>query len=134
MRFYNFFIFFISLAIFEIANSNDPYDNNLDGKRLICISNSDSIEDWGVMFLSDRKVVLFSLDKFLYEIYKYQRTYRTDLRNINIFKGNDIEFVISRQSLRFGNKKCTKTTTDPRIILERRIIDIKNIKTKSNKI
>ncbi|MFL2678791.1 MAG: hypothetical protein ACJ0GH_00220 [Alphaproteobacteria bacterium] len=120
--------------MFEIVNSNDPYDNNLDGKRLICISNSDSIEDWGVRFLSDRKVVLFSLDKFLYEIYKYQRTYRTDLRNINIFKGNDIEFVISRQSLRFGNKQCTKTSTDPRIILEKRIIDIKNKKTKFNKI
>ena len=44
--------------MFEIVNSNDPYDNNLDGKRLICISNSDSIEDWGVRFLSDRKVVI----------------------------------------------------------------------------
>ena len=50
-----------------------------------------SIDDWGIKFLQDKKVLLYSLDKFIYEIYQYSRTYRTDLRYIMILKGIDVE-------------------------------------------
>ena len=72
------------------------------------------------------------MNKLLYEIYKYNRTYRTDLRNIKIFNNKDIEFVINRSSLKFRNKKCSLTTIEPRILLQRRIEEIKAIKTKEN--
>ena len=44
------------------------------------------------------------MNKLLYEIYRYERTYRTDLRNIKIFNNKDIEFVINRSTLKFRNK------------------------------
>ena len=81
------FIFLI--LSFILLNKNilatDPYDNDLRGKRLICFADSDSIDDWGVKFLENKGIILYSLDKFIYEIFQYSRTYRTDLRNIMIF-------------------------------------------------
>lgn len=127
------FFFLIFFLIFSTnLFSNDPYDNDLKGKKLICFVKSESIEDWGIKFLEDNKVVLYSMNKLLYEIYKYNRTYRTDLRNIKIFNNKDIEFVINRSSLKFRNKKCSLTEIEPRILLQRRIEDIKEKKTKEN--
>ena len=74
------------------------------------------------------------LDKFIYEIFQYSRTYRTDLRNIMIFKGSDIEYTVNRKSLKFGNKECQVTDLEPKILLENRIEQLKNKKTKANKI
>lgn len=128
------FLFLFTLLLMFSTNiySNDPYDNDLKGKKLICLVKSESIEDWGIKFLEDNKVTLYSMNKLLYEIYKYNRTYRTDLRNIKIFNNKDIEFVINRSSLKFRNKKCSLTKIEPRILLQRRIEEIKAIKTKEN--
>ena len=130
------FIFLLSFLILRFENimANDPYDNELSGKNLIWYTNSDSIDDWGLKFLADREVILYSLDKFIYEIFQYKRTYRTNLRKIMIFKGNDIEFNINRKTLRFGNKNCKLDKNDPKILLEKRIQELKDEKTKSNKI
>ena len=130
------FIFLLSFLILRFENimANDPYDNDLSGKNLICYTNSDSIDDWGLKFLADREVMLYSLDKFIYEIFQYKRTYRTNLRKIMIFKGNDIEFNINRKTLRFGNKNCKLDKNDPLLLLEKRIQELKEEKTKSNKI
>ena len=122
--------------IFAYKNTlaTDPYDNDLRGRHLICFADSDSIDDWGVKFLENKGVILYSLDKFIYEIFQYKRSYRTDLRNILIFKGSDIEFSINRKSLKFGNKECQVTDLEPKIMLEKRIEQLKNKKTKANKI
>ena len=129
-------IFSIVALIFSYKNilATDPYDNDLRGKRLICFADSDSIDDWGAKFLENKRIILYSLDKFIYEIFQYSRTYRTDLRNIMIFKGSDIEFTINRKSLKFGNKECQVTDLEPKILLEKRIEQLKSKKTKSNKI
>ena len=124
------FYFFFSSNVF----SNDPYDNDLAGKKLICFVKSESIEDWGIKFLPDKQVILYSMNKLLYEIYKYKRTYRTDLRNIKIINNKDIEFVINRSTLKFRNKKCALAEIEPFILLQRRIDEIKQEKTKKNKI
>ena len=124
------FYFFFSSNVL----SNDPYDNDLAGKKLICFVKSESIEDWGMKFLPDNEVILYSMNKLLYEIYKYKRTYRTDLRNIKIINNKDIEFVINRSTLKFRNKKCALVDTEPFILLQRRIDEIKQEKTKKNKI
>tara|TARA_B100001121_G_scaffold96332_1_gene85276 strand:+ start:542 stop:964 length:423 start_codon:yes stop_codon:yes gene_type:complete len=136
-NFINRIIFLLFLAfIFSCKNilATDPYDNDLRGKRLICFADSDSIDDWGIKFLENKRIILYSLDKFIYEIFQYSRTYRTDLRNILIFKGSDIEFSINRKSLKFGNKECQVTDLEPKILLEKRIEQLKNKKTKANKI
>ena len=129
-------IFLILVIIFSYKNilATDPYDNDLRGKRLICFADSDSIDDWGAKFLENKRIILYSLDKFIYEIFQYSRTYRTDLRNIMIFKGSDIEYTINRKSLKFGNKECQVTDLEPKILLEKRIEQLKNKKTKANKI
>ena len=130
-------VIFLVLS-FVLLNKNilatDPYDNDLRGKRLICFADSDSIDDWGVKFLENKQIILYSLDKFIYEIFQYSRTYRTDLRNIMVFKGSDIEFTINRKSLKFGNKECKVTDLEPKILLEKRIEQLKNKKTRANKI
>ena len=136
-NFINKIIILLILAfIFSCKNilATDPYDNDLRGKRLICFADSDSIDDWGIKFLENKRIILYSLDKFIYEIFQYSRTYRTDLRNILIFKGSDIEFSINRKSLKFGNKECQVTDLEPKIMLEKRIEQLKNKKTKANKI
>ena len=136
-NFINKIIILLILAfIFSCKNilATDPYDNDLRGKRLICFADSDSIDDWGIKFLENKRIILYSLDKFIYEIFQYSRTYRTDLRNILIFKGSDIEFSINRKSLKFGNKECQVTDLEPKILLEKRIEQLKNKKTKANKI
>ena len=126
------------VLLFILLNKNilatDPYDNDLRGKRLICFADSDSIDDWGVKFLENKGIILYSFDKFIYEIFQYSRTYRTDLRNIIAFKGSDIEFTINRKSLKFGNKECKVTDLEPKILLEKRIEQLKNKKTRANKI
>ena len=130
--------FFFVLVFYFFLNSNvlsnDPYDNDLAGKKLICLVKSESIEDWGIKFLPDNQVILYSMNKLLYEIFKYKRTYRTDLRNIKIINNKDIEFVINRSTLKFRNKKCALVDTEPFILLQRRIDEIKQEKTKKNKI
>ena len=130
--------FFLILIFYFFLNSNvlsnDPYDNDLAGKKLICFVKSESIEDWGIKFLPDNQVILYSMNKLLYEIYKYKRTYRTDLRNIKIINNKDIEFVINRSTLKFRNKKCSLADIEPFILLQRRIDEIKKEKTKKNKI
>ena len=75
-------IFTTTLFLFNLkfTNANEPYDNDLNGKNLICFTKSDSIEDWGIKFLSNKKVTLYSLDKFIYELYEHKRSYRTDER------------------------------------------------------
>ena len=129
-------IIFLIVALISCKNTlaTDPYDNDLRGKRLICFADSDSVDDWGVKFLENKGIILYSLDKFIYEIFQYSRTYRTDLRNIMIFKGSDIEFTINRKSLKFGNKECKVTDLEPKILLEKRIEQLKKKKTRANKI
>ena len=127
-------IFLIVALIFCYKNilATDPYDNDLRGKRLICFADSDSIDDWGIKFLSNKKVILYLLDKFIYELYEHKRFYRTDERNIKIYNGAEIDFLISRKTLRFSNKKCALTDEDPMILLKKRIQDLKDSKMRSN--
>ena len=35
---------------FQYSRANEPYDNDLNGKNLICLSESDSIDDYGIKF------------------------------------------------------------------------------------
>ena len=123
-------IFVLLLSSFSYAT--DPYDNDLDGKKLICLTKSDSIQDWGIKFGPNKKVNLYSLDKFLFEMYEHKRKYITNKRNIKIMNGNEIEFLINRQSLRFANKTCKLTNQEPFILLQKRIEDLKKEKTKKN--
>ena len=48
--------------------------------------------------------------------YEHKRSYRTDERNIKIYNGNEIDFLINRKTLRFSNKKCALTKQDPMIL------------------
>ena len=133
MKYFFILVFYCFLSSNVLAN--DPYDNDLAGKKLICFVKSESIEDWGIKFLPDNQVILYSMNKLLYEIYKYKRTYKTDLRNIKIINNKDIEFVINRSTLKFRNKKCSLADIEPLfILLQRRIDEIKQEKTKKNKI
>mgnify|MGYP007000324812 len=55
--------YFSILLLFSLSSnvlSNDPYDNDLSGKKLICFVESESIEDWGIKFLPDNHVILYS--------------------------------------------------------------------------
>ena len=59
------FFFLISLIFYfyhESLNANQPYDNDLNEKKLICYNKSHSIDDWGIKFLSNKKVILYSLE------------------------------------------------------------------------
>ena len=123
-------IFILLLPSYPYAT--DPYDNDLNGKKLICLTASDSIEDWGIKFGANKKVNLYSLDKFLFEMYEHKRKYITDKRNIMIMNENEVEFLINRQSLRFANKTCKLTNQEPFILLQKRIEDLKKEKTKKN--
>ena len=71
-----FFIYLLAiLSIFSgplFPQANEPYDHNLEGKNLICFANSNSIEDWGIKFLPNKSVILYSLDKFIFELYEYK--------------------------------------------------------------
>ena len=125
-------IFIAFLLGFQYSKAIEPYDNDLNGKNLICLSESDSIDDYGIKFLSNKRVILYSLDKFIYELFQYKRSYKTDKRNIKIYNGNEIDFLINRKSLRFGNKKCKITQQDPIFILKNRIRSLKKSKTKNN--
>ena len=127
-------IFTTTIFLFNLkfTNANEPYDNDLNGKNLICFTKSDSIEDWGIKFLSNKKVTLYSLDKFIYELYEHKRSYRTDERNIKIYNGTEIDLLINRKTLRFSNKKCSLTNEDPMILLKKRIQNLKESKTKKN--
>ena len=128
-----FSLIFISFLLgFQYSRAIEPYDNDLNGKNLICLSESDSIDDYGIKFLSNKKVILYSLDKFIYELFQFKRSYKTDKRNIKIYNGNEIDFLINRKSLRFGNKKCKITKQDPIFILKNRIRSLKESKTKNN--
>ena len=76
------FFFLISLIFYfyhESLNANQPYDNDLNDKKLICYNKSQSIDDWGIKFYLT-KSNLYSLDKFIYELYEHKRSYRTDKR------------------------------------------------------
>ena len=128
------FVFITFLFVNLNSLANDPYDNDLTGKKLICFVKSESIEDWGIKFLPDNQVILYSMNKLLYEIYKYKRTYRTDLRNIKIFNNKGIEFVINRSTLKFRNKKCELADIEPFVLLQRKIDEIKKKKTEKNQI
>ena len=125
-------IFISFLSGFQYSRAIEPYDNDLNGRNLICLSESDSIDDYGIKFFSNKRVILYSLDKFIYELFQYKRSYKTDKRNIKIYKGNEIDFLINRKSLRFGNKKCKITNQDPIFILKNRIRSLKKFKTKNN--
>ncbi len=114
--------------------TKDPHDDDLKGKNLICFNDSFSVEDWGIRFLRDKKVELFSLNKSFYEIYKYSRKYRTDVNNIIIMKSEKIEYVINRSRLKLGNKQCKIVGGNPRILLEDRIKSLKKKKIKNNKL
>ena len=92
------------------------------------------MDDWGLKFLIDKKVILYSLDKSLYEIYQYQRTYRTNLRNIIISKDQKIEYIINRSRLTLGNKKCKLVNGDPLILLQQKILDMKLKRKQGNRI
>ena len=125
-------IFIAFLLGFQYSKAIEPYDNDLNGKNLICLSESDSIDDYGIKFLSNKRVILYSLDKFIYELFQFKRSYKTDKRNIKIYNGDEIDFLINRKSLRFGNKKCKITKQDPIFILKNRIRSLKKSKTKNN--
>ena len=131
------FVFYLLLilSIFScplFPQANEPYDNNLEGKNLICFANSNSIEDWGIKFLPNKSVILYSLDKFIFELYEYKRSYKSDERNIKIYNGKEIDFLINRRTLRFANKKCSLTKYDPLFLLKDRIENLKKSKTKKN--
>ena len=131
------FVFYLLLilSIFSCPlfhQANEPYDHNLEGKNLICFANSNSIEDWGIKFLPNKSVILYSLDKFIFELYEYKRSYKSDERNIKIYNGKEIDFLINRRTLRFANKKCSLTKYDPLFLLKDRIENLKKSKTKKN--
>ncbi len=126
--------FLIFLLYFNSSSGKDPHDDDLRGKNLICFNDSFSVEDWGIKFMEDKKVELFSLNKSFYEIYKYSREYRTDIKNIIIMKSDKIENIISRSRLKLGNKQCKIISGDPRILLQDRIKSLKLQKIEGNKI
>ena len=128
------FLFFFLIFCLNFSYAKDPYDDDLQGENMICHNDSLSVEDWGLRFLSENKVILFSLNKAMYEIYQYQRRYRTDLRNILIFKNKDIEYIINRTRLKLGNKQCKLVKGDPLILLQERIDSLKLNKRKGNKL
>jgi O-glycosyl hydrolase len=101
---------------------------------MICHNNSFSVEDWGLRFLNDNKVILFSLNKPMYEIFQHERRYRTDSRNILIFKNKDVEYIINRTRLKLGNKQCKLVKGDPLILLQERIEALKLNKRKGNRL
>ena len=125
-----FFLIFLNNSLLAL----EPHDDDLKGKNLICFNNSYSVADWGVKFLVDKKVILYSLDKSLYEVYQYARTYRTNLRDIIISKDQKIEYIINRSRLTLGNKKCKLVKGDPLILLNKKILDIKLKRKKENRI
>ena len=131
------FVFYLLAILFiffgpSFSQANEPYDHNLEGKNLICFANSNSIEDWGIKFLPNKSVILYSLDKFIFELYEYKRSYKSDERNIKIYNGKEIDFLINRRTLRFANKKCSLTKYDPLFLLKDRIENLKKSKTKKN--
>lgn len=127
-------IFFLITTFNVNVESKDPYDDDLKGLNLICSNESFSVQDWGLIFKNKKKVKLYSLDKNLYEVFQYHRSYRTDVRNIIILKNEKIDFVINRTRLMLGNKKCKIATGDPLTILQERIIDIQSIRREGNKL
>mgnify|MGYP004169278165 FL=1 len=120
--------------LFNQTNAKDPHHDDLRGKNLICQNDSYSIEDWGIKFLKENRVIMYSLNKSIYEIYQYQRDYRTNIRNIIITKDEQIEFVINRKRLILGNKKCKTVKGDPSILLQNRIKALKKKRQDRNKI
>lgn len=122
------------IFFYNPGKAQNPHDDNLAGKNLICFNNSFSVEDWAIKFLNKKKVKLFSLNKSIYEIYQYPRTYRTDLRNIIIMKGDKIEYIINRSRLKLGNKQCKIVIGDPSILLQERIKDLESKRKEGNKI
>ena len=127
--------FILSFSILEAKdNPKDPHDDDLKGKNLICYNDSLSVEDWGIKFLKNNKVKMYSLNKAIYEIYQYNRQYRTNIRNIIISKNNKIEFVINRSRLVLGNKSCKTVLGDPLILLQKRIKSIKEDRKDKNRI
>ena len=124
----------ILLFVYSISESKDPHDDDLRGKNLMCFNKSLNIDDWGLKFLQDKNVELFSLNKNIYEIYQYKRKYRTDIRNIYIYKNKDIDYIINRSRLLFGNKKCKIVTGDPIILFQQRIDNLKKQKQEGNRI
>ena len=129
-----FLSFFILITLISYLDAKDPHDDDLVDKNLICFNESLSVDDWGIKFLRDKKVQLFSLDKNIYEIYQYSRKYRTDLRNILIMKKNEIEYTINRSKLMLGNKQCKLVSGDPSILLNSRIKELKLERQEGNKI
>ena len=126
------FIFITTLNI--NVESKDPYDDDLKGLNLICSNDSLSIQDWGLTFKNKKKVKLFSLDKKLYEVFQYQRSYRTDARNIIILKNEKIDFIINRTRLMLSNKKCKIVDGDPLLTLQEKIIEIQSKRREGNKL
>ena len=124
----------IFLLCFNSSFGKDPHDDNLKGKNLICFNDSFSVEDWGIRFLRNKNVELFSLNKSFYEIYKYSRKYRTDVNNIFIMKSDKVEYVISRSRLKLGNKQCKIVNGNPAVLLQERIKSLKLKKIEGNKI
>ena len=130
-----YFLILILLSCFSSNTmSKDPHDDNLNGQNLICFNNSLNVDDWGIQFLENKKVKLFSLDKKIYEIYQFRRVYRTDIKNIIILKNEKIEFIINRSRLKFGNKQCKLVKIAPLLLLQDRIKDLKLIRTEGNRI
>ena len=129
-------IYFIFSFSFLNAKDNpkDPHDDDLTGKNLICYNNSLSVEDWGIKFLKNNKVRMYSLNKAIYEIYQYNRQYRTNIRNIIISKNDKIEFLINRSRLVLGNKICKIVVGDPLVLLQQRIKTIKEGRKEKNRI
>ena len=127
--------FIFSFSILEAKdNPKDPHDDDLKGKNLICYNDSLSIEDWGIKFLKNNEVKMYSLNKAIYEIYQYNRKYRTNIRNIIISKNNKIEFIINRSRLFLGNKSCKIVFGDPLVLLQDRIKSIKEARKEKNRI
>ena len=127
--------FIFSFSILEAKdNPKDPHDDDLKGKNLICYNDSLSVEDWGIKFLKNNEVKMYSLNKAIYEIYQYNRKYRTNIRNIIISKNNKIEFIINRSRLVLGNKSCKIVLGDPLILLQERINSIKEDRKEKNRI
>ena len=127
-------ILFFLLFIFFNSEANDPHDNDLNGKNLLCFNKSLNIDDWGIKFLQNKNAKLFSLNKTIYEIYQYKRKYRTDIRNIYILNDKDIEYIINRSRLILGNKNCKIVSGDLITLFQQRINELKKKKQQGNKI
>ena len=67
-----FYFFFIGYV-----HANDPHDDNLNGKNLICFNESLSVDDWGLTFLAKKKKMFSLPNQFMKFINSQEHTEQT---------------------------------------------------------